>query len=153
MFNIDQIVGVEITKLSIFSDSRGAVLHMITADSPTFKKFGEVYFSEILPNTVKAWKKHKIQTQNFVVPIGMIKLVIYDDREESLTKGNIQIINLGRPDNYVRVTVPSNLWYGFCTIGDSKALLVNCADYPHDKFESILVDLNSQLIPFKWNEK
>lgn len=153
MYNLDQIAGVEITKLSIFSDHRGAVLHMINENSPTFTKFGEVYFSEILPNTVKAWKKHKLQTQNFVVPIGMVKLVLYDDREDSLTKGNIQIINLGRPNNYVRVTVPSNLWYGFSTIGTSKALLVNCADYPHDKLESIILDSNSGLIPFKWNEK
>ena len=73
--------GVIITNLKQFYDDRGSVLHMINKNSESFKAFGEVYFSEIFPRCVKAWKKHKIQTQNFVVPVGNIKLVIFDDRE------------------------------------------------------------------------
>jgi len=153
MNNEKIISDVIITPLLIFSDSRGSVLHMLKSDSPTFTKFGEVYFSEILPNSVKAWKKHKIHTQNFAVPIGNIKLVIFDDREMSLTKGKIQIIEMGRPDNYVRVTIPPNLWYGFTSIGNNKSLLVNCSDLPHDKSESLVLDFDSTLIPYNWNEK
>lgn len=146
------ISGVLINTLSIFSDDRGAVLHMIRSDSNGYNKFGEVYFSEVLPKSIKAWKKHRLQTQNFSVPVGMIKLVIYDDREFSTTKGNIQTIYLGRPDNYVRVTIPPNLWYGFTSIGDEKSLVVNCADYSHDRNESIVLNFDSHLIPYSWNE-
>jgi dTDP-4-dehydrorhamnose 3,5-epimerase len=146
------ISGILINTLSIFSDDRGAVLHMIRSDSNGYNKFGEVYFSEVLPKSIKAWKKHSLQTQNLSVPVGMIKLVIYDDRELSSTKGNIQTIYLGRPDNYVRVTIPPNLWYGFTSIGDEKSLVVNCADYPHDRDESIVLNFDSHLIPYSWNE-
>lgn len=153
MNNQNIISDVIITPLLVLSDSRGSVLHMLKSDSPTFTKFGEVYFSETLPNSVKAWKKHKIQTQNFAVPIGKIKLVIFDDRENSLTKGIVQIIEMGRPDKYIRVTIPPDLWYGFASIGNSNSLLVNCSDYPHDKSESIILEYDSNMIPFSWNEQ
>jgi dTDP-4-dehydrorhamnose 3,5-epimerase len=123
---------------------------MIKLDSSGFNKFGEVYFSEVLPNSIKAWKKHSLHTQNFSVPVGMIKLVIFDDREFSPTKGNIQTIYLGRPDNYIRVTIPPNLWYGFKSIENEKSLVVNCSDYPHDPTESLVLSFDSHLIPYDW---
>ena len=34
------------------------------------KKYSEIYFSEILPNKFKGWKKNKYIDQNIIVPIG-----------------------------------------------------------------------------------
>lgn len=144
------IFGVEISELKIISNELGSVLHMIRNDSTGYLKFGECYFSEVYPYKVKAWKKHSIQTQNITVPVGKIKLVIFDDRNDSTTKGRIQEIVIGRPDNYKRVTIPPGLWYGFASIGDKEALLVNCADLPHDPNESISVGLINDFIPYVW---
>ena len=144
------IQGVQITPLREIKDSRGSVLHMLRMDSPDFTKFGECYFSEVISGAVKAWKKHKIQTQNISVPIGRIKLVIYDDREFSNTNGNILVLTLGRPDSYYRVTIPPRVWYGFGCMSPLNALLVNCADYPHDPLENELKDINDNTIPYMW---
>ena len=47
------IEGVRITPLKTFSDERGSVKKMMSCVDPIFKKFGEVYFSVILPGKIK----------------------------------------------------------------------------------------------------
>jgi dTDP-4-dehydrorhamnose 3,5-epimerase len=145
-----QIEGVTITQLQEIKDDRGAVLHMLRSDSEDFTHFGECYFSEILPGVIKAWKKHKEQTQNLAVPVGRIQLVIYDNRENSLTRGNTIILELGRPDDYHRVKIPPGLWYGFKCISSFSALIANCADSPHRRNESEILDLHDKSIPYFW---
>ena len=74
------IDGVVVTELRQVVDERGAVLHHMRSDAPEFSAFGECYFSEMVPNAVKAWKCHQVQTQNLAVPVGRVRFVIYDDR-------------------------------------------------------------------------
>lgn len=145
---IDDVICTELKQIS---DERGTVLHMFRCDSPEFTRFGECYFSEILPGSIKAWKRHKIQTQNFAVPVGRIQLVIYDDRKESNTRGNLDILQLGRADAYYRISIPPNLWYGFACIGTSPALLANCPDFPHDPFDSEVLLIDDKSIPYSWH--
>lgn len=151
--NNNVIQGVVITPLRIISDERGAVLHMLRCDSEEFVRFGECYFSEVLPGAIKGWKRHTLQTQNFAVPVGRIQLVIFDNRDGSETKNKLMILELGRPDMYIRVTVPTGLWYGFRSLGDIPALLVNCADFPHDRSESETLSINDPLIPYSWHKQ
>ena len=147
----DSIVsGVSITPLKIISDDRGAVMHMIRSDSDGYKQFGEVYFSLTRPGVVKGWKRHLKMTQNFVVPQGLIKLVIVDKRQDSDTEGVTQTIVLGRPGHYKRVTIPPMLWYGFQAISTDDAILANCADRVHDKNESQALPLNGGSINYEW---
>ena len=147
------IEGVVIQELKQFVDERGRVMHMLRADNPLFEKFGEVYFSEVLPGVVKAWKKHKLMTQLFAVPVGMIRLVIYDDRDSSRSNGELEILDVGR-DNYKLIRVPPRLWYGFKCISDYPALLANCTDLPHDPDEvENYFDPSGSLIPYNWEAK
>ena len=144
------IDGVYIVKLAQIVNEGGTLMHMLRSDAVEFTKFGECYFSEVLPGTIKAWKLHRKQTQNLAVPIGQISLVIYDDRDNSFTQGNLEVLQLGRPENYCRVCIPPNLWYGFTCISDSPALLVNCSDLPHDPSDSKVIDVDDKKIPYLW---
>ena len=144
------IKDVVLTELKQFSDERGTLLHMLRNDDPTFTTFGECYFSEVFPGAVKAWKLHREQTQHFSVPVGRIKLVIYDNRKDSISNGNVQLIHLGRPDSYFRIMIPPGLWYGFTCISKMPALLVNCADIPHNLQESEVRMIDDVSIPYKW---
>ena len=60
--NLDILEGMSIRNLSVVENEKGSVLHMIRSDSEYFEKFGEIYFSEVMPNVIKGWKKHKITT-------------------------------------------------------------------------------------------
>jgi dTDP-4-dehydrorhamnose 3,5-epimerase len=148
--NLIKIDGVNIVALREFADENGAVLHMLRSDAPDFIRFGECYFSEVLPGAIKAWKLHHEQTQNLAAPVGRIRLVIYDDRVGSGTRGNLQIQELGRPDLYLRVQIPPGLWYGFACIGNTAAMLANCADVPHDPTESERKPVLDPSIPYDW---
>lgn len=143
--------GVLITPLRQFDDERGAVLHMIKVDSPSFKQFGEVYFSLVNPGHVKAWKRHHKMTQNFAVPVGTIKLVLYDSRENSPSYGKVEVLSVGRPENYALITIPPMICYGFQGVSEEPALITNCADLPHDPEESERIDPDSSAIPYSWN--
>lgn len=144
------IDGVGITELGQFKDDRGSVLHMIRNDGTTPTRFGECYFSEVLPGAIKAWKRHRVQTQNVAVPAGRVLLVIYDDRVSSPSRGKVQLFELGRPDAYMRVRIPPGLWYGFACIGATPALLANCTDLPHDPSESESRPQDDPTVPYSW---
>jgi dTDP-4-dehydrorhamnose 3,5-epimerase len=148
-FDID---GVVIQPLKEIMDERGAVLHMLRSDSPLFKKFGEIYFSLILPGVVKGWKRHRRLTQHFAVPVGQIHLVLFDDRLDSPSLGHLEEVLVGRPDHYHLVVIPPMLWYGFQAIGSTPALVANCTDYPHDPQEAENLPSGAPRIPYKWSE-
>ena len=146
------IEGVLIKPLSVFSDGRGKVMQMLRSDAPFFKHFGEVYFSIVNPGIVKGWKRHLKMTQHFAVPVGNIKLVFYDNRENSSTNGEIQEIFIGTK-NYQLVRIPPLVWYSFKAMGSKFALITNCTDLPHDPNEVINIDSFDKRIPYDWSEK
>ena len=148
-----QIEGVTLTPLRQIGDKRGTVLHMLRSDDPEFSQFGECYFSEVMPGVVKAWKRHNAQTQNLTVPVGRIRLVIFDDREGSASKGQLQVLELGRPDAYVRLCIPPGLWYGFACLSETPALLANCTDWPHDPSEGDGRAEDDPGIPYNWGSQ
>lgn len=150
MTSILSIEGLLVTELRQISDERGAILHMLRSDAPEFVSFGECYFSEILPGAIKAWKRHRKQTQNISVPVGRVRLVAYDDRDESSTKGKLQLFELGRPDAYLRLKIPPSIWYGFMCVGSVPALIANCTDFPHDPTENESRPIDDAAIPYQW---
>ncbi len=150
MTELDEIEGVIVQPLKEIADNRGSVLHMMRSDSELFKQFGEVYFSEIHSGIIKAWKRHKKQTQNLTVPINKIRLVIYDSRPDSKTHGKIKEYDLGRPYHYRLVHIPPMLWYGFQTLGDETALIANCPDQPHDPGDTESLSSDSSQVPYQW---
>lgn len=143
------IDGVGVEKLKKIETDGGRVMHMLRSDSPLFSTFGELYFSWVNSQAIRAWRKHLVMTQRFAVPVGAIKLVIYDDREKSPTKGKIYELELGE-DNYCLVKIPPQLWYGFKGISANGALIANCSDIPYDPNEIIRLDLKDTSIPYIW---
>ncbi len=145
------IEGVIIQKLNQIVDERGKVMHMLRCDSPLFTKFGEVYFSIVNPGVVKAWKRHQKMTQNLTVPVGKIKLVLYDDRKDSLSYGKVEVTEIGE-DNYYLVKIPHHICYGFKGISLVPALIANCTNLPHDPDEVININAFDKKIPYDWNQ-
>ena len=144
------IDGTLLTELRQVADERGMVLHHMRSDAPEFTTFGECYFSEIVPGAVKAWKCHRLQTQNLAVPVGRVRTVVYDDRAGSPTRGQIKSMEMGRPDSYVRLRIPNGVWYGFECMGEVPALIVNCSDLPHNSEESEVRSINDPHMPYPW---
>ena len=146
------IQDVIIVKKQVISDDRGKILHMLRNDDKNFSKFGEIYFSYVYPNKIKAWHIHKKMTLNYVAAFGKIKLVLYDDRKNSKTFGKIQEIFLSN-QNHLLVSIPTNIWNGFTSADGNLAVLANCSNIPHDKEEISRLNFDDPKFPYKWNRK
>ena len=147
---MSEVHDVQVTPLRRIPDERGAVFHMLREDSPVFDRFGEIYFSSVYPGVVKGWHLHARMTLNYAVPVGMIKLVCYDDRADSPTRGAVQELHIGEL-NYALVTVPAGVWNGFKGEGTEPALVANCATIPHDPEEIERADPFDNHIPYDWD--
>lgn len=146
------ISGVMVKSLRKIPDERGCIFHMLRSDSPEFEQFGEIYFSTVYPNAIKAWHLHKKMTLNYAVISGMIKLVLYDDRDDSPTRGELMEIFTGE-QNYCLIKIPYGIWNGFKGIGNKPAIIANCATIPHDPEEIIRMSPFSPNIPYNWEIK
>jgi dTDP-4-dehydrorhamnose 3,5-epimerase len=146
------IVGVVVQPLKQMVDERGAVLHMLRCDSPLFTQFGEIYFSLVFPGVVKAWKRHRQMTQHFAVPVGKIRLVLYDDRALAVSRGRLEEHILGQADHYALIRIPPLVWYGFQGVAAQPSLVANCTDLPYDPAEVENLPPNSPLLPYNWEK-
>jgi len=147
----NNIEGIKITPLKIISDHRGSVMHMLRSDSKVFKKFGEIYFSTVTKNGIKAWHLHKEATLNYVCVRGSVKLVLFDDRNTSLTKGKYQELILS-PKNYYLVTIPPNIWNGFKNLDNEESIIANCLNIPHNEKEMVRESHDSKNFSFDWSK-
>ena len=144
------IDGVKLKPLSRIPDERGFILHMLRADDPDFQKFGEIYFSTAYPGVIKGWHLHKEMTLNYAVIQGMIKLVLYDDRDSSPTEGELNELFIGQ-ENYQLVQIPPMVWNGYKTIGTEMAMVANCPTLPHDPDEIVRKSPFDPDIPYDWD--
>jgi len=147
-----KINGVVVRLLKKIPDERGCIYHMLRCDDTIFEKFGEIYFSLVYPGIIKGWHLHEKMTLNYAVIQGMIKLVLYDDRENSSTRGNLMELFIGE-ENYCLVKIPPKIWNGYKGIGTKPALVANCATLPHDPSEMERLDPFSEKIPYDWELK
>jgi dTDP-4-dehydrorhamnose 3,5-epimerase len=143
------IDGVHVKPLRQIADERGKVMHMLRADDPQFEQFGEIYFSVVYPGAIKAWHLHKEMALNYACPVGHIKMVLYDDREGSPTRGELMELFTG-PDDYKLIHVPPLVWNGFKGYGTEPALVANCATVGHTRDEIVRLDPFSKTIPYDW---
>ena len=105
------IQDVVVKPLKVIADERGYLMEMLRCDDPFFQSFGQVYCSVAYPGVVKGWHYHKVQWDHFVIVSGMMKVVLYDMREGSPTKGEVNEFFMGEK-NPVLVRIPPGVPHG-----------------------------------------
>ena len=148
------IEGVKVKKLKVIPDERGRLMEMLRVDDEVFEKFGQVYMTTTYPNVVKAWHFHKEQADNIVCVHGMIKLVLYDQREESPTFNNVFEIYMG-VHNPLLIHVPANVCHGWMCVSSEEAIIVNIPTevYDYDHPDEHRIDPHENAIPYDWRRK
>ncbi len=148
------IDGVRIKELRVIPDERGRLMEILRSDDETFTGFGQVYMTTAYPGVVKGWHYHKIQTDNMAVVSGMMKLVLYDGRQESPTKGEVMEIFFGEHQPRL-VTIPPMIFHGFKCISDKEAIVVNVPTevYNYRQPDEFRVHPHDNDIPYSWERK
>lgn len=139
--NVDQILVTPLRRIQV---EGGDVLHGMKTSDPGYVNFGEVYFSLIEVDAIKAWKRHLRMTLNIVVPLGAVIYAFADER------GTIRE-ELVSENRYVRLTVPPGIWFGFKGLNKPYSIMMNVADIPHDPAEIERKTMNQ--IKYDWKLK
>jgi|TARA_B110000259_G_C13953371_1_gene377692 dTDP-4-dehydrorhamnose 3,5-epimerase len=128
-----------VTRLNQIPVEGGNVLHAMKQSDDGYSGFGEAYFSWVSKGSIKAWKRHTNMTLNLVVPVGKVKFVFYCSEKSNPVEFRTEEIG---EDNYVRLTVPPGIWFGFQGLESKNSLVMNIASIPHDnnEVERLLLD-------------
>jgi len=127
----------------IIKNNNGAVVHMYNKSDKILKKINEVYFSNISPKDIRAWKKTNSE-QYLCVPKGQVLFALKNKRK-------FETIKLGYPSNYKVLYIKPNVWYGFMCVSKSKALICNMTSLDNDNAKK--VKKNRNYFNFKWDQK
>ncbi len=146
------IDGVQVKQLKPIADERGRVMEMLRSDDPLFEAFGYVYMTTAYPGVVKAWHYHKKQTDHFVAVKGMMKVVLYDDRSGSPTRGEVNEFFMGA-HNQILLKIPPGVYHGFKCVSEEEAMVVNTPDRLYDPEDEYRVPAHDNEIPYDWTRK
>ncbi|OGK08670.1 MAG: dTDP-4-dehydrorhamnose 3,5-epimerase [Candidatus Riflebacteria bacterium RBG_13_59_9] len=145
------ISGVVLRKLSPICDERGFLMEIQRVDWESFAGFGQAYITTAYPGIIKAWHAHRDQTDNFCVLRGMAKVVLYDGREDSSTKGEINEFFFGE-SNFGLLTIPPQVMHGFKNIGTDAVVILNLPNrlYNYEGPDEIRLPFDTDEIPYRW---
>ena len=124
---------IKTIKLKISTNPKGDVLKYLTRKNKYFKKFGEIYFTEIKKNKIKGWKKHKKNYSLLKTILGKVKFTFF-------YKDNFYSLNIKQADNLL-IQIPPNVWFSFQGIS-KKNLLCNLMNKAHSDKEVENINLN-----------
>jgi dTDP-4-dehydrorhamnose 3,5-epimerase len=145
------IEGVKVCSLKLLPNEKGRLMEIQREDDVIFPGFGQTYITSTFPGIIKAWYRHEKQIDQIAVIVGTLKLVLYDDRENSPSYGQINTIFLGELAPKL-VQIPPAIWHGFQAIGTQEAFAVhlNSVAFQADAPDEDRLPFNTNLIPYHW---
>ncbi|MCK6456733.1 MAG: dTDP-4-dehydrorhamnose 3,5-epimerase family protein [Phycisphaerae bacterium] len=148
------IDGVRARHARVLPDERGRLGEILRADDPWFEKFGQAYFTTTYPGVVKAWHFHKLQTDHFYCIRGTIKIGLYDARDRSPTRGEVNEIYISEHLPAL-VRIPPGVYHGWMCVSDVECCVINvtteCYNYANpDEFRA---PPHENDIPYSWQRK
>jgi len=148
------IEGVKIKPLTAHCDERGRLMELLRSDEELFERFGQVYLTTAYPGVVKAWHYHHHQTDFFTAIHGMVKIALYDPREDSPTRGEVNEFFAGTY-HPILVRIPARVYHGYKCISEYEAIMVNVPTnvYDHDKPDEHRIAPDDPSIPYNWERK
>jgi dTDP-4-dehydrorhamnose 3,5-epimerase len=146
------IHGVQIKKLKVIPDDRGRLMEILRSDEKIFERFGQVYMTTAFPGVTKAWHFHKKQDDHFTCISGRMKLALYDAREGSSTKGEVNDFTISLEDPML-VKIPKGVYHGFKCVSDKEAVVINVPTmtYNYKEPDEYRVDAFENDIPYDWH--
>lgn len=148
---------VETLELEQNADERGELTEIWRSDWEFYD--GEdtpsmAYYSESYPGIIRAWHRHtEGQIDHFVVPHGKVKVGIYDDRDGSPSREELDTYIIG-DGNMKAIRIPGDCWHGFKVVGDERATLINFPTnlYDYETPDEERLPYDTDEIPFDWTE-
>lgn len=121
------IQGVVIKKIDKYEDERGWLMEIFRQDEMNFSPLMS-YVSSTKPGVVRGPHEHVHQSDAFVfIGPGSFSLHLWDRREDSETKGENLVVEVGE-NNPCLVIVPPGVVHGYKCISEIAAMSINLPD-------------------------
>ena len=148
------IEDVVVKPLKVIADERGFLMEMLRSDDEFYQKFGQAYLTVAYPGVVKGWHYHKVQWDHFVIVQGMMKVVLYDMRENSKTKGEVNEFFMGEK-NPMLLVIPPLVLHGMKGVGTTPGYMINIPTelYNYKEPDEFRVHPHDNDIPYDWDQK
>jgi dTDP-4-dehydrorhamnose 3,5-epimerase len=144
------IEGVVAKKLVTHPDERGFFRELIRVNDPFFTEgFAQLSHSLMHPGVVKAWHLHKSQVDWWYVPVGVLKVALYDTRPESPTQGVLQELFMGGEHGYSVLKIPPGVAHGCKAIGGA-AHLIYVTSMVYNTEEELRIAHDDPEIGYDW---
>lgn len=146
---------VDVRDLQVHPDERGHLTEVWRSDWDFFAGDDApamAYVSQTYPGVIRAWHRHdRGQIDHFVVAQGRAKVGIYDDREASPSRGELDTFVIG-DGNMNSVRIPAGCWHGFKAIGEEAVLLLNFPTnlYDYEDPDEQRLPYDTEEIPLEW---
>ncbi len=117
-----KIHDVVIKKLITHPDDRGYFREILRDDDNLLRRFGQTAITKSYPGIIKAFHWHEAQDDIWYVASGMARVVLYDQRTESPSYKQTQVIFAGE-DNPVSILIPAGIAHGYQVLGNEPIFL------------------------------
>jgi dTDP-4-dehydrorhamnose 3,5-epimerase len=115
----------------------------------------QVHITTTFADRIRAWGLHTLGTDRLFVVSGLVRIVVFDGRNDSPTAGRLNefVVSERNPGLLI---VPPNLYHGWKNIGTSEAVIINMPDRMYDYERPDALDLPwdceaaRRLIPYTW---
>jgi dTDP-4-dehydrorhamnose 3,5-epimerase len=148
------IQGVVIKKLVTHVDDRGYLREVLREDDRLLRRFGQTTITRTYPGVIKAFHWHKHQDDVWYIADGMARIVMYDRRPDSPTRGVTQVVYAGE-DNPVTVLIPAGIAHGYQVLGSKPVLLLyhTTEAYQANSPDEERISFDDPAIGFDWSIK
>jgi dTDP-4-dehydrorhamnose 3,5-epimerase len=148
------IAGVQTKEVKNVVKDNGYLTEIWREDWPLASaRVGQVFQAMIAPGGISAWHVHREATDRLFANHGLLKIVLYDARPGSATKGRVNVFRCGsvRP---MLIVVPAGVWHGVQNISGAPALLLNLPDQPYryDTPDHWRLPSDTDRIPYSFTE-
>jgi len=153
------INGVKIKELKVFKDKPdldqdvepGIFMEVLRDDDDLLSHFGQSNFTIADKGTIKAFHWHKYQDDLWFLASGRAAIVLYDQRKDSKTFGQTDVI-YGGTDDYKLVLIPVGVVHGYKVLSDAPCLLFYHVTkaYDRDNPDEERIDPFDKEINFNW---
>ncbi len=146
------IEGVRIKALTTHADDRGYFREILRDDDHLLSRFGQSSVTLTYPGVIKAFHWHERQDDLWYVASGMAQVVLYDQRQNSPSRGETQVLFAGET-NPILILIPAGVIHGYKVLGTSPVVLVyfTTTSYDRKQPDEHRVPFNDPTIHFDWS--
>ena len=112
-----------------------------------------IYTVTTRPGMIKGWAVHYRQVDRYFFYSGSHKLVLYDARETSPTRGMINELYFSETNRSL-VSVPTGVYHAVENVGTTDALMINFPSEPyhHEDPDKHTLPLQNDVIPYRFDK-